>query len=189
MKKTIFLIFLFLSGCDLFSTRNPAEPQNRPRNYLTSTTPDILIGNMKESFKDGYIEYYLECFVDQTFLNRKFKFIPSTAALQSYPVFSDWSIEGEKQYFNKLKSVIKENTSVTLAFSNQVYSPQGDSAIISADYNITFSPRDNSFPSAYKGFLQFKLFLDSRNQWVIVEWQDIKKEDYYSWSDLKGRLY
>jgi len=34
-----------------------------------------------------------------------------------------------------------------------------------------------------------KIFLDSRNQWVIVDWQDIKKENLLCWSDLKGRTY
>lgn len=189
MKRAVLIILLCVSGCDLLTTRNPAEPDNRPQNYLTPSTTDILLSNFTQSFKDGYVEYYLECLVDQTFLNRKFRFIPSGSALQSFPVFNDWSIEGEKQYFNKLHSVIKDNSTVTLVLSNQVFNPQGDSATVTADYRLSFNGKDTSFPSDYQGFLQFKLLLDKRNQWVIVEWQDIKKENYYSWSELKGRLY
>ena len=189
MKRIILLICLLLSGCGLLTTRDPAEPENRPRNYLTPTTPDILINNLKESLKDGYLEYYLECIVDQTFLNKRFKFYPTASAYQSFPVLNDWNLEGEKQYFNKLKSVITENTPVTLTFSNQSYNPQGDSSLVTADYQISFSARDANFPHSYQGFVEFKIFLDRRNQWVIVEWRDIKKESFLSWSDLKGRLY
>lgn len=190
MKKIILIIFLFLTGCDLFTTRDPAEPENHSQNYLTPTTTDILLSNMKQSFTDGYAEYYIDCFVDQTYLNKKFKFIPSTAAYQTYPVFSDWSLSGETQYFNSLKSKIKSSTSVSLTFSNTLFSPQGgDSALVTSDYRLTFTSTDSRIPSDYQGYLQFKVFLDSRNEWVIVEWTDIKKEDYNSWSELKGSLY
>lgn len=189
MKKIILIILLFLSGCDLFTTRDPAEPENRSQNYNTPTTTDILLSNMKQSFTDGYAEYYIECFVNQTYLNKKFKFIP-TAAYQTNSAFGDWGLNEEKQYFNALKSKLKTNTSVSLTFSNQIFSPQGgDSALVTADYRLTFSSNASSFPSDYQGYLQFKVFLDQRNEWVIVEWTDIKKENYNSWSELKGRLY
>ncbi len=189
MKKLFIILLLFIAGCDMFTTRDPASPENRPQNYLTPTTPDIILANMKESFKDGYVEYYIECFADPTFITRKFKFIPSGSAGSSYPAFSDWNLDGEKQYFNKLKTIIASGSSVELTFSNQVFNPQGDSTVVTADYHISFTARDSGFPSDYQGYLQFKMFLDRRNQWVIVEWQDIKKENYNSWSDLKGRLY
>jgi hypothetical protein len=189
MKKKILLICLLLTGCNILTTRDPEDPENRPRNYSTPTTPDILISNLKESLKDGYLEYYLECLADPAFLNKKFKFIPTASAYQIFPVLNDWTLDGEKQYFTKLKSVITDNTPVTLTFSNQSYNPQGDSALVSADYQLTLTAKDRNFPTEYQGFVQFKIFLDRRNQWVIVEWQDIKKENFLSWSDLKGRLY
>lgn len=179
MKRIILLIFILLTGCNLLTTRNPAEPENRPRNYLTATTPDILLSNLKESLKDGYLEYYLECIVNQSFLNKGFKFYANSAAYQSFPLLNEWNLEGEKQYFNKLKSVITENSPVTLVFSNQSYNPQGDSALVTADYQITLSAKDRNFPNSYKGFVEFKIFLDSRNQWVIVEWRDIKKRKFF----------
>lgn len=185
MKKIIFIILLFLSGCDLFTTRDPAEPENRSQNYNTASTTDILLSNMKQSFTDGYAEYYLECFVDRTYLNKNFKFIPSAALYQ----ISDWGLNGEKQYFNALKAKLKSNTRVALTFSNQVFSPQGgDSALVTADYRITFSSTDNTIPTDYQGYLQFKIFMQN-NGWVIVEWTDIKKESFNSWSELKWRLY
>lgn len=190
MKRFILIIFLFLGGCDLLSTRAPEEPENRPRNYLVPTTADLVISNLKESLKDGYVEYYLECFADQTFINKKFRFIPAASALQSFPVFNDWGIEGEKQYFNKLKSLLKENTGVSLTFSDLEYNPQGSgSTIVTASYNLSFQGKDTSFPSQYQGFLQLNLSTDNRGQWVIVEWIDFKKDNFNSWSELKGRLY
>jgi len=185
MKRIILILLLFTGGCDLLTTRTPEEPENRDNNYSTPTTTDVLISNLKQSFADGYTEYYLECFVDETYLSKEFTFTPSAAAYQ----ISGWSLDDEKQYFNKLKTIIKDNTSVTLTFSNLVYSPQGDNSIITADYKITFSPKDSSFPSEYQGSLQFNAYLDSRNQWVIVNWQDMTKDDYYSWSELKRSLY
>lgn len=190
MKKTILLICLFLAGCDLLSTRSPEDPDNRPRNYLTPTTPDILISNLKESLKDGYLEYYLECLVDQSFLSKSFQFYSTASASQKFPQLIDWNIDGEKQYFNKLKSIINTNTSVTLTLTNESYSPQGNNSTwVTADYKLAFSPKDSSFPDEYSGSLEFKMFTDSRGQWVIVEWRDIVKEGFLSWSELKGSLY
>lgn len=188
MKKIILLICFLTAGCNLLSTRNPAEPENRPRNYLTPTTPDILLSNLKESFKDGYIEYYIECLVDQSFLSREFKFYPTASAYQNS--FIDWNVDAEKQYFNKLKSIINTNTPVTLTLLNESYSPQGsNSTLVTAEYELKFSPIDGGFPGEYRGALEFKMFVDSRGQWVIVEWRDIIKEGFLSWSDLKGSLY
>lgn len=190
MKRLIPIIFLLLGGCDLLSTRDPAEPENRPRNYLVPTTVDIVISNLKESLKEGYIEYYLECFADQTFINKKFRFIPAASALQSFPVFNDWGIEGEKQYLNKLKSLLKVNTGISLTFTELEYNPQGSgSTIITASYNLSFQLKDPGFPAQYQGYLQFNLSLDNRGQWVIVDWIDYKKDNFNSWSELKGRLY
>ncbi|MEW6653788.1 MAG: hypothetical protein AB1394_10005, partial [Bacteroidota bacterium] len=73
--------------------------------------------------------------------------------------------------------------------TNKVNTPLGDSSIYQVDYALNVITKDQSITGDYKGTAQFKIYLDRRNQWVIGTWEDIRKSEQKSWSDLKGRLY
>lgn len=188
MKKNILIILLLLviTACDLLTTRTPEEPVKPGSGNIPATSPQILFQNFKLSFEDKIIENYLSCFVDSSFLKKKFLFIPATGSITQYPVLNSWRLNSERQYLNNLKS---QGANISLSFTNTVNTPLGDSAIYSLDYQINISSNNITFAGNYSGSAIFKIFLDSRNQWVIVDWQDIKKENLNCWSDLKGRTY
>lgn len=185
---SLLLVITFVS-CDLFTTRDPESPENPSTNLIPATTPDILFSNLKSSIESKVLEYYLSCFVDQTYLSKDFVFIASGSALTQYPVLSFWNLNSERQYFNNLIANLSEGSSIAISYENQTNSPQGDSSIYSLDYTININSTNAALAGEYKGSAQFKIYLDSRNQWVIVEWLDIKKENYSCWSDLKGKVY
>lgn len=181
----IILLSFVVISCDIFTTRNPEEPNKPSSNFLPATSPEILFQNFKSSIEEKIIENYMSCFVDTTFLKKRFNFIPAIGSVSQYTVLSSWSINEEKQYFNNLKAILPQGRNIVITFDKTQENLFNDSAYYFIDYSITIN--SNIIGGTYKGTAQFKIFADSRRQWVIVEWQDIKKENYLCWSDLKGR--
>ncbi len=173
----------------MFLTRTPEPPDSPSISIIPATTPDILFRNFKLSIEEKILENYLSCFVDQSFLNKKYFFISSAGSASQFPVLVAWGIEAERQYFISMKSRSLPGRTIILTLYNQVNTPHGDSAIYQLDYSISIASKDQNINGEYKGSAQFKIYRDSRQQWVIVQWDDIRKNDVRSWSDLKGRLY
>jgi hypothetical protein len=191
MKKLLLVIILIfsVSSCELFTTRDSEEPTTLSSSQVPATTPDILFSNFKTSIESKIVENYLACFVDPTILQKKYSFIASSGSMAQFPALSNWGLEAERQYFNNIKTISLTGNSISLKLSNKVNTPLGDSAIYQFDYTFSIQTKDQTITGDYKGTAQFKIYLDSRNQWVIVTWEDLRKDDSRSWSDLKGRMY
>jgi hypothetical protein len=190
MKKNL-LILVLLSGivtsCDLFTTRSPEEPAGTSSGVVSAYDPETLFENMQSALEDGIVENYMACFVDDSYLNVDYVFTPASGAITNYPNLNNWNLQAEKEYFNDLISKLKSGTDISFDYTitqkdyNQVYYEYV------VDYTISF--QSSSLSGDYQGTSRFKIYKDSRSQCVIVEWQDIKKDNYDSWSDLKGRVY
>lgn len=189
MKKLIIILLIFLAGCDLFTNREPEKPDSARSNYLPATTPDILFSNLKNSLQEKVLENYMSSFVDPSFISIPFIFIPTSEAVVKFPELVDWNLSNERQYFNNLINNIKQNTPIILDLQNEIKNTYADSAIFQYDYILTLSPINKNIPTVYRGNVKFSVFLDSRNQWVIGKWEDIKIGQDPTWSDLKGALY
>jgi len=191
MKFVLLICLLFsIGGCDLFRTRDPQTPDQPRSNNQQPVTPDLLILNLTQSMIEKNLQNYLDCFADPRFTNKNYNFIPSSSAASLYQqAFISWDKKSESQYFTNLTLKVPDNQQITIVFSNQVSSPQGDSLIYTASYTMNIPFTDPAYPSSYQGDLKFYMVLDSRLFWVIYQWQDIKSSNNSSWSDLKGRLY
>jgi hypothetical protein len=186
---TAFILLVSMASCDLFSTREPELPTTSSSSQIPATTPDILFTNFKSSIESKILDNYLACFADPSFTTKKFIFIASAAATVQFPALNNWGIESERQYFNNLKTISQAGNSIILNMSNQINTSLGDSSIYQVDYALNVTTKDQLITGEYKGTAQFKIYLDKRNQWVIGSWEDIRKSEQKSWSDLKGRLY
>ena len=190
MKKNIFLLFIiFLVSCDLLTTRSPEPPNTSAKNNIAATNPDSLFKNLQSSVQQGILENYVSCFVDTSFLKRKFRFIPSSGSSSQFPVLNGWNMDAEKQYFQNQKIKTLSGTTIALNFSNQLNTQFGDSAVYQFDYSLTITSSDQNVNGNYSGSAEFMVMRDTRNQWVIVNWSDLRKNNLNSWSDLKGRAY
>ncbi|MCF6271167.1 MAG: hypothetical protein L3J41_15750 [Melioribacteraceae bacterium] len=191
MKKVIIILILLLisSGCDLLTTREAEIPDTRRKNYLPATTPDILFLNLRNSLKEKVLENYMSSFVDISFSQYPFIFIPSSESVASFPTLAEWNLQSEQQYFNNLLVATKDNIPIILDLQNEIKSNMGDSAIYQYDYILSLTPNNENLSSTYRGNLKFYIYLDSRNQWVISRWEDLKVGDNPTWSELKGALY
>lgn len=191
MKKNILIIVIFyLSGCDLFTTRDAEQPETSRSEYQTAFTPEILISNLVNSLKDKNSENYLSCLSDSAFTDKIFSFLPSSEALSQFPALGDnWSKKNESQYFNNIKIKIPDAQPIILNLTNTSTSLHGDSLTYLASYSLDSPFTDENIPSHYQGDLIFEMIRDSRLVWSIYFWRDIKSSGLPSWSELKGRFY
>lgn len=190
MKKLIIILLVVLfSGCDLFTNRDPEDPDSARSNYLPATTNDILFSNLKNSLQEKVLENYMASFLDPSFIDLPFIFIPSSEAVVKFPSLVDWGLSAERQSFNNLINSTQQSTPIILDLQNEIKNTTGDSAVFQYDYTLTLSPTNENIPSVFKGNVKFFIFLDSRNQWVIGRWEDIKIGTSPSWSELKGAMY
>jgi hypothetical protein len=188
-KEYIYIsaLLLLINSCDLLSTRDPELPEAGRSSFIPATTPDLLFTNLTNSFKEKIVENYVGCFVDPSFLNRRYTYIPSAGSGIQFDVFLDWNVLSEKQYFNNVKAATSENSPIVLQLLNEVSNIAGDSAIYQYEYVLSVPFQDESV--LYKGNCNFYIRNDSRSQWVITRWEDIKDQEYPSWSELKGQYY
>lgn len=184
MKKYFFILLLLtLSSCDVFNTRSSEPPTTQRGNYQPATTTDMLLQNLQNSFKDKLLDNYMACFSDKIF-----SFSPSAGSVSRYSILQNWTRQEEGQFFNNLINSVPQNSIIELVFSNDRLAPQSDSTSYSAKYTITVPFLDEKKPKVYQGNLHFTMIRDSKLQWVISYWMDIKDEQYPSWSELKGSL-
>lgn len=187
----IFLAtMLGVLGCDIFDTREPESPTQTSSNFLPPTQPEVVLENLRNAVSEQNIENYLRSFVDSTFSTRRFEFIPTLDAQSQYfTVFSNWSLQSEREYFENLRSQTAPSAFSSLIFNDDRFeSLQSDSAVYNANYRLVFQHSRPGTPTEAKGNTLFYLSTDSRNNWVIHRWVDLKTGTDFSWSELKGRF-
>lgn len=181
IRIVFYIIILFISGCNIFETRDPEEPNQRGSSFVPATTPDILFNNFSKSFDEKVVENYLSCFADPATLERPFRFIASPGAVDQFPGLINWDLSSERIYFKNIVSQSGEQN-MSLVLSDQLSNVLGDSAIYFYNYSLSLPFADQE----YKGSLEFTIHLDSRSQWFITTWKDFNQSGYPSWSELKG---
>lgn len=189
MKKIVIILLIFLFGCDLFTNRDPEEPDAARSNYIPATSSDILFSNLKSSMQEKVLENYMACFVDPSFSEITYVFIPSNQAVVRFPSLVEWNIPAERQYFNNLINKTSTNAPIILDLQNEIKNTTSDSAVFQYDYTVTLASTDENLPEVYRGNVKFYIYLDSRNQWAIGKWEDLAIDSHPSWSELKGAMY
>lgn len=188
ISKIILLLIIFTSGCDLLTTREAEKPINARSSYVVATTVDQLFENLKNSFLEKIETDYMSCFVDNSFTNIPYVFTPSSESSYKYTVLLEWSLDNERTYFKNLINAIGDN-SIFIELKLISSSVESNAEIRNYDYTITIPFIYESISTIYKGNAQFKVILDSNNEYVISEWFDTGIGDAPSWSELKGKFY
>jgi hypothetical protein len=188
----IFIVLVSFTSCDLFTTRDAENPDQSRSNHQPAIEPSIVIENLKNSLSDKNVQNYISCFVDTLFAERSFTFSASSEAVSLYQIFSQgWGLSEEKRYFSFIVNKVSPDFPISLGLSDENISNfSGDSLIYSASYIINLPvPFGDPFPQNYAGSLQFNMLRDSRGEYVIYYWKDIKSGSSPSWSELKGSSY
>jgi hypothetical protein len=189
MKLFLFislLLFIF-AGCDIFSTRIAEKPTQPGTNLPQAFERETLINNFILSHRDKLIFDYLNCFSDSIFTGKDFTFIASSEAASQYPSLNEWDLSSEENYFRNIIAA-SQDIPISLTLSNSSFSQQGDSLIYTGSYSLTVPFTDPGISQNFQGDLIFYILRDNSLIWKIYFWQDFKRGDSPSWSELKGRF-
>ncbi|HEY9188394.1 MAG TPA: hypothetical protein VIR55_10895 [Ignavibacteria bacterium] len=188
MKKILIYIFIsfFLTSCNLFEPRDAEDPTIEKSNFKPPTTPDIVIENLINSISEKNSINYTQCFGGP---NLEFFFLPANEVKSTYySIFSEWTINSEKSYFDNLVIQTSKDAASNLVLSNQIQQSSSDSVIFSANYTLNFQHSTAGVPQLAAGNLQFIIKRDKNNNWYITRWMDFKLQNQFSWSELKARF-
>lgn len=183
------LTLLLFSGCDIFDTRQAERPVTSRSSFEFPASPEIVVQNLTNSLSEKNSQDYIACLVDSNYLAKSFSFVPSSGTGSVYPALvSDWSVKSEEQYFKNIVVKLSTDQGITLTLSNEKYYQGVDSTVFTADYKIQL-PQSAVSNSSFQGSLSFTMMMDSRSEWVITRWIDVKSPTDLCWSDMKGLYY
>ena len=190
LATTFSVLFcITLVSCNLFKTRTPEEPSQQSSNYIPPTTPSIVFQNMMNAFRDKNSENYYNSFADSSTSDYSFTFEPTYQAQLKYSgVFTSWTKESEKEYFDNIRWKLQSGAVPTLEFDTLIQ--QGiatDSVQYEAIYKLTVLHTQSNIPTQAKGKAQFFLVSNRSRYWFIHHWIDIAMDQNdFTWSELKG---
>ncbi len=199
-----FLLFMFsvaFAGC-LFSTRTPEPPSSSNTFIWTpATTPQYLLQDLTGTLQILDAPDYMRVFIsssDSGSATKTFSFTPAPGLDQSSRgIFTNWNVQSEGQWLQKLSSLLPANSRITVSLSGVITSQNSaNSATISANYSISIPSSTSSsvLPSLVEGSFQMGLVFVTTEQgtseWRIVSWSDFLPQNGAgsTWTDLKVKL-
>ena len=187
--KIFLLLFVLISGCGLFDTRDVEPPTDPRSNFTPPTSPDIVIINLQFAIAEKNLNNYMACFVDTNFSSRKFTYQADVSSQVQYPIFAFWNLSNENAYYTNLLALTNAQSNSHLFFSDEMLSTSLDTAIYDADYLLRFEHQKPTVAQTLKGKLRFYMAADSRNLWSVHSWFDFKENaDDTTWSVLKANF-
>ncbi|MEA3265515.1 MAG: hypothetical protein U9P42_01040 [Candidatus Fermentibacteria bacterium] len=184
---TVLTALVFFS-CSFFEPRVPEDPSNAGVVWLSPTSPDIVVENMRSAL-NGRSALYLDC------LTESFVFYADTNDINNYPSynFSDWTKTVENSTVTALYSQVPVDSTVTSEFTMDISHPDPaaptDSATIYRLYSITIPQTFHSGTgSPAVGIAEFHMVEDSVGLWAVQEWRDVRHEEtsWATWAVAKA---
>jgi hypothetical protein len=174
---------LLLSGCDLFSTRNPESPDAGQSAWEIPRIPEDVLTNMKESLSGRNAANYLLSFDAEVFL-----FEADPEALQQNSSLADWDYQDESDHINRLFSegTLPRDSATAVVFLTVEPTTVGDSAEVIADYSLRAEVALSGSPGLMAGRAHFYMHIGEAGYWTIYYWRDQRTEEQSTWSDLKS---
>jgi len=183
MARFLFNITLlvFLVSCsDIFSTRDPEDPDGNTDNYFNESVLELKT-NFKTSLLglDPYL--YESLFYNSIGSEFKYKFKSEASDIMQPEIFSDWDIESEKKFINGLKTDGVKFSEIEL--TNDAIDETADSLYLNINYTMTVT--DSSGARGIKGNFIFDLIKLDGHFWYMRTWTDISSVGNISFSKLK----
>lgn len=200
-KSIIILVLslislLYLNSCNLFSLRNPEQPDNGNVSFQPPTSPTIVISNLTNAIIEKNAENYISCLTDSSATISNFNFLPSANATSSFiGTFDNWTTFSEKTYYLSMISNMESFNKPEILFTNVKLDLFSDSAIYTSNYLINIEHKVSNFPKSFQGNLRFTIVQNNSGLWYIKRWYDYSNNDEiadslkYTWSFIKGRFF
>jgi len=189
-KSYLILVFIavatLLNSCALRDDETPTISRNT---FVPPTSPDLVMVNLQFSIIEKDVNNYMSCFVDSNYSARSYSYVPDVISQIQYPIFQNWKLSNEKTYFTSLLSLMNENSTSNVFFSNPVLNTLSDTAVYDADYLLRADHQKTNVAKTLKGKIRLILSADSRNLWSIHKWIDFQSMNSdTTWSVLKANF-
>ncbi|MEQ9105068.1 MAG: hypothetical protein RIE53_10240 [Rhodothermales bacterium] len=178
-----FLLVAALSGCSLFSTREPEAPITSSGTFSQPDTPEQVIENIENAVRELNTLNYRRS------LSETLDFQPTASAEAREPVFASWDRAQEEQYFSALVSAAEMNTGHSLTLNDRsltLVSPT--EFVLDATYVLSVNHRRTEAPTEVQGRLQWTLVQQLDGLWSLETWIDQELGPVPTWSDLKAEF-
>ncbi len=167
-------------GCNVFSTREPEEPDAGRGCWVIPQSLSGVLENLTCTMSEGIeSDYMLAFFADSL------EFVADNVALAVDPSLSPWGYSDEQSFARNLFS---QNLSVFVNFELQD-SSIADTAFVFASYQIVINPAPQSLPETIAGTARFDFRIGHAGFWQIYRWTDLRTEEANTWSDLKSLMH
>lgn len=190
MKKLLVLSLLIVLSCtDPFSSRESNPPVNDTGTFVQPVTPQIVLFNLENSFKDLVITNYIAC-LDSSFVFRYDFVIKQPSATDS-----GWSYGEESRMTESIFNSMLADTSVGLLVLLSPLIDRPDeafdtSAVIYRSYilrAIVPNGQAGLDTSEYVGTSIFTMVENEQGLWSIARWEDQHQNTSTpSWADFKN---
>lgn len=173
-----------LTGCDVFSTRDPSPPLEDAGTYVQPDTPDQVIENIQNAVIELNAQNYRRSFADG------FEFRPTASAEAGNPsIWTGWGVQDEESYFRATVQAARLTSGNELRLNETNLSAiDAQRFTFDAGYVLTINHRRPDLATSLQGRLVWTLEQGEDGLWRITEWTDREVGDAESWSDLKAEF-
>ncbi len=172
---------VFVSGCSLFSTREPDRPITDSGTYIQPDTPEQVIENIQSAISELNTLNYRRSLAEGLL------FRPTATAEARETVFVNWSRAQEEQYFSSMVAAASSGNGHNLALNDRTFAIVNDSRyVLDATYVLTLNHSRPDAETRVQGRLQWVVDQGQDGLWSLSEWTDQELGLSASWSDLKA---
>jgi len=182
------LILILLTGCDLFTPREPEPPIDTldPYAWKPPTSPEIVLENLSNAFPAHKTNYFLDVLSHDPESGVSFLFVPDPG-VASLP---SWGYAEEESFITKLFQILNDQGLQRLTWEVDQLNPTDDNYEIIADYQLTLSYTENSsqLPVLLGGQATLTLIQNADLLYEVLKWQDLESDTLDCWTDLKAQV-
>lgn len=187
----LFFCAAIAAGCELFSTRNPEPPGDSSHGgWEFPRDPGLVLKNLETAFSLRSSVDYMRSFYEDDSVGISYVFVPEPEKVANFPgLFDGWDLNRERKHIDVLfnPSNIPADSLSRLSFSINLLNMLGDSADVSASYDIHVGHIRENVPRSVAGLVEFRLLRGMDGGWVIQRWIDhCIASGQPCWSDLKA---
>lgn len=177
------LLLISLSGCSLFSTREPEPPATESGTFAQPDAPEQVIENIQNSIAELNTLNYRRS------LSETLIFRPTATAEARDAVWSGWSRASEEQYFNTLVAAASGSDGHSLVLNDRSLTVVDVARFqLDATYVLNVNHRRPDASTMVQGRLIWQIVQRSDGLWELAEWTDQELGGSTTWSDLKAEF-
>lgn len=187
-SATVLILALAIvaaNGCGLFSTRNPASPENQTTSDDLALSASEVITTLQLAISLHDPNLYMSVIADSF----EYESTP-----QAYPaggsLFENWSFNQESNFIRNLLAVslLPPDSTSSLALTSVQEQEGADEAVYLESYRLEVHTLRGDLPTVYEGLAELTIHREEDSGWRIRRWGDDVSGDSATMSQLRASL-